>query len=269
MSDTDPTGDRTNETVELLRSFELTEYEAKCFTALARIGQGTAKEVSEVADVPQARVYDCMETLCERGLADSQQSKPRRYRGAAPDEAVETLERDVHAKLDRLGDVLPRLRADNRPEKGGEIWVTEGDDEVAERTARLVAESDTEILLAVAVEDLLTEAVVEALASAADRGVSVTVGSPSADIRERVGAAVPEATAVETWTWWEDHPIRPGAMSSVLMVDGRSLLVSADAPTDLPGVRTHRAVWTDSDDAPLVRVLRPLLARAITGDGDW
>ncbi|MCT9098343.1 TrmB family transcriptional regulator [Haloarchaeobius sp. HME9146] len=263
---TDSPEELATEAVDLLKAFELTEYEAKCFTALCRIGQGTAKEVSEVAGVPQARVYDCMDSLQERGLADAQQSKPRRYRGTGPDEAVDTLERRVDEKLSRLGELLPQLGADAREEKGGEIWVTEGDAEVAERMARLVGAAETEVLLAVAVEDLLTDTLLDALRAASTRGVSVTVGSPAPAVRDTVSSDVTGATVVETWTWWESHPIRPGAMSSVLMVDGHSLLVSADAPTDLPGVRTHRAVWTDGDDAPLVSMMRPLLSQAIAGD---
>jgi hypothetical protein len=49
------------------------------------------------------------------------------------------------------------------------------------------------------------------------------------------------------------------------MVDGDALLVSSDASTNLPGVRKHRAVWTDSADAPVVGLMRPLLANAIRG----
>ena len=47
------------------------------------------------------------------------------------------------------------------------------------------------------------------------------------------------------------------------MVDGAQLLVAADIQTSLPGVRKHRAVWTDGDTAPLVGMMRPLLADAI------
>ncbi|WP_435346747.1 TrmB family transcriptional regulator [Haloarchaeobius sp. HRN-SO-5] len=268
MNDTDAgaTDELVAETVDLLRAFELTEYEAKCLAAVARIGQGTAKEVSEVADVPQARVYDCMETLQERGLVDVQQSKPRRYRGTDCEEAVDTLERRVQGKIERLSELLPRLRAAEREESSGEIWVTDGSDEVAERMASLLDDADDDAMLAVATDDLLTADLLSALRDADDRDVAVTVGSPSADIREVVAEAVPGGTVVETWTWWESHPIRPGAVSSVLMVDGTALLVSADAPSDLPGVRTHRAVWTDCAEAPLVGLMRPLLANAIRGE---
>ncbi|SDM59111.1 TrmB family transcriptional regulator [Haloarchaeobius iranensis] len=268
MTDTDAgsTDDIVAETVELLKSFELTEYEAKCFVALARIGQGTAKEASEVADVPQARVYDCMETLQDRGLVDVQQSKPRQYRGSDSDDALDTIERRVDRKLERLQELLPQLREGERGDDGGEIWVTDGSDEVAERMATLVEATTDEVMLAVAALDLLTDDLLDALAAAADAGVDVTVGSPDGTIRERVTERVADATVVETWTWWETVPIRNGAVSSVLMTDGEALLVSADAPTELPSVRTHRAVWTDSGEAPLVGMMRPLLANAIRGE---
>lgn len=47
--------------IEALTELGLTEYEARCFVALSQLTQGTAKEISRVADVPQSRVYDVTE----------------------------------------------------------------------------------------------------------------------------------------------------------------------------------------------------------------
>jgi len=55
-------------------------------------------------------------------------------------------------------------------------------------------------------------------------------------------------------------------VSSVLLVDGRALLVSSDDPSSLPGREGHRAVWTDGANTPLVGLLRPLLERAVRGE---
>ncbi|MFB6201966.1 MAG: TrmB family transcriptional regulator [Halorhabdus sp.] len=261
------TGDRetsiVEESVELIRTFDFTEYEAKCFVGLTRIGQGTAKDVSEVADVPRARVYDCMDSLQERGLVDVQQGTPREFRAADPDEAISLLDRRVTEILDRLDTLLGRLQAPEAEEAAGDVWVMEGDAEVSERMDGLLEAAEEEVLLAVAVEDLLTADLLAALQAAADRGVDIVIGSPAEPIRERLATDVPDATVLETWTWWDSHPIQPGAVSAILMVDGERLLVSADIQTSLPGVRKHRAVWTDGDSAPLVGMMRPLLADAI------
>ncbi|WP_436927211.1 TrmB family transcriptional regulator [Halosimplex amylolyticum] len=251
------------ETTSLLETFGLTTYEAKCFVALTRIRHGTARELAEVADVPRPRVYDSVESLQERGLADVQDSKPRQFRAPEPRDAVETVRREYGERLDRLEGLLPRLRSpEPRDERAG-VWVVEGNDAVSDRLAGLADDATDELLVVVAVESLLTDELRASLSAADDRGVAVTVGSPSRAIRETVADVAPGATVVETWTWWEDHPIRPGEISSILMADGSQLLVSSDLETDLPGVDRHSAVWTDDERAPLVGLMRPLLASAI------
>jgi len=252
------------ETVDSLRPFGFTEYEAKCFVGLARIESGTAKEVSDVSEVPRARVYDCMETLAKRGLVDIQNASPRRFRAASTDETIRVLDRECTRRIDRLEEHLRRLEPPDGSEENFDVWVIEGDDEVAKRVERLIGSAEDELLLAVAVDGLLTDDVREALAEATDRGVAIIAGSPSGEIRSELRDLLSEATVLETWTWWESHPIQPGAISAIVMADGHSLLVSADIETSLPGVRKHRALWTDSKTAPLVGMMRPLLENAIT-----
>lgn len=264
-SSTESEGERVTTAIRTLRSFGFTEYESKCFVALARIRTGTASDVSDVADVPQSRVYDCMETLQERGLVHVQHGTPRRFRAVAPDEAVATLDQWCRERLDRLDELLPTLTVAGQSEEAGTVWTMEGKAEISDRLVALLDDAEAEVLLAVAVEELLTDALVAALERATDRGVDVTVGSPGGPIRERLADALPAATVVETWTWWESYPIRSGAITSVFMADGHSLLVSADDRASLPGVSKHRALWTDSTDAPLVGLMRPLISNAVTG----
>ena len=264
--DLDANGDAdfVAETTSVLESLGLTEYEARCFVALTRIGQGTAREIAEVADVPRPRVYDSVEALQGRGLADVQDAQPRRFRAPDPHDAVETIRREYGRRLDRLDGLLPRLQSPPAREDRAGVWVVEGDEAVSDRLAGLAGDATDELLVVIAVEDLLTEEVTAGLAAAADRGVSVTLGSPGGEIREAVATAAPDASVVETWTWWEDYPIRPGEISSILMADARELLVSSEVETDLPGVAKHSAVWTDDERAPLVGMMRPLLSSAIT-----
>ncbi|PSQ27097.1 TrmB family transcriptional regulator [Halobacteriales archaeon QS_9_67_15] len=255
--------DLVAETTTLLETFGLTGYEAKCFVALTRIGHGTARELADIADVPRPRVYDSVESLRERGLADVQDSQPRQFRAPEPRDAVETIRREYGERLDRLDGLLPRLQSpEPRDERAG-VWVVEGDDAVSDRLVGLADDATDELLLVVAVESLLTEELRRSLSAADERGVTITVGSPSPVVRETIGDLAPGATVLETWTWWEDHPIEPGEISSILMADGRELLVSSNLETDLPSVDRHSAVWTDDERAPLVGLMRPLLANAI------
>jgi sugar-specific transcriptional regulator TrmB len=264
-SDADSTdgADLVEETTSVLESLGFTEYEARCFVALTRLGQGTAREVAEVAGVPRPRVYDSVEQLQERGLADVQDAQPRRFRAADPHDAVETVRREYGRRLDRLDGLLPRLRSPRSREESAGMWVVEGNEAVSDRLAALAADATEELLVVVAVPDLLTDEFVDELGAAADRGVSITLASPGGEIRDSVRAIAPDADVVETWTWWEEYPIRAGEISAILMADGQELLVSSELESDLPGVETHSAVWTDDERAPLVGVMRPLLSNAI------
>jgi len=258
--------DAVAETEAVLKALGLTEYEAKCFVAATRIGTGTAKEMGEVADVPRARVYDCMDALAERGLVDVQESKPKQYRAVRPETAIGTLRRAFDDRFDRLEELLPTLHATARDAEDEQVWVVEGGADVVERMVSLVEDATDSVLVAVGAENLLTDDLLAALVDAAERGVDVTLGSPGEPIRNAALDVIPGATVMETWTWWETFPIRPGAVSSVLLVDGRSLLVSSDDPGALPGRKGHRAVWTDGANTPLVGLLRPLLERAVRGE---
>ena len=123
--DLDANGDAdfVAETTSVLESLGLTEYEARCFVALTRIGQGTAREIAEVADVPRPRVYDSVEALQGRGLADVQDAQPRRFRAPDPHDAVETIRREYGRRLDRLDGLLPRLQSPPAREDRAGVWV--------------------------------------------------------------------------------------------------------------------------------------------------
>jgi sugar-specific transcriptional regulator TrmB len=261
------TVDAVPETESLMEALGFTEYEAKCFVAATRVGTGTAKELSDVGDVPRARVYDCMDSLAERGLVDVQEANPKRYRAVRPQTAIATLQRSFEDRFDQLNELLPALHTTAREsEDDDDVWVIEGGADVAERMVGLVQDAEDSVVIAIGAEGLLTDDLLAALVAAGERGVAVTVGSPGQPVRERVRDATPDASVRETWTWWKSFPIRPGAVSSVLLVDGRALLVSSDDPSSLPGREGHRAVWTDGANTPLVGLLRPLLEQAVRGE---
>jgi sugar-specific transcriptional regulator TrmB len=254
--------DAQDASVEILQEFGLTEYRAKAFVALTRLGEGTAKEVSEVADIPQARVYDCMEALHERGLVDVRRSKPRLFRAVGVEEALEKLQRRYDDRLTRLESNLSRLETPETGDDGAGVWTAEGTEAITDRMRRIVANAEAEVWVALPEAALATDELLSALAGAVDRGVEVTVGSPAEAIRDAVSADVPGASVVETWTWWDELPVAPGEVSAVVLADDDATLA---AVAEGVGTRTHRAVWAADADSALVSVLRPVLAQAIRG----
>lgn len=105
--------------IDALDKAGLTEYEAKCFVALTRIDEGTAKEISQLSGVPQSRVYDTVEQLHEMGLVDIQQSEPRLYRAISKTEALDKLHREYKANLEAADSALDEVKsAETQEDKG-------------------------------------------------------------------------------------------------------------------------------------------------------
>lgn len=91
---------------DLLQSLGLKEYEAKCFVALSRVDSGTAKDVSELSEVPRTRVYDAVRVLETKGLVETQHSNPQRFRAVSIEEATHTLRDEYEDRVTDLEDAL-------------------------------------------------------------------------------------------------------------------------------------------------------------------
>ncbi|WP_240334713.1 TrmB family transcriptional regulator [Halorussus sp. MSC15.2] len=82
--------DRQTRAARLLQQLGLKEYEAKCFVVLTRKGTATAKQISEITDVPRTRVYDAIRVSEAQGLVEIQHTNPRQYRAVPLEEATRT-----------------------------------------------------------------------------------------------------------------------------------------------------------------------------------
>jgi predicted DNA-binding transcriptional regulator len=74
------------EIIAALKRQGFTEYEAKAYLTLVRLGKSTAREIGEAARVPQGRVYSVLRTLSVRGFVNVQEGSPALY--FAPDPAA-------------------------------------------------------------------------------------------------------------------------------------------------------------------------------------
>jgi sugar-specific transcriptional regulator TrmB len=241
----EPPADPWSVAVEQLQEFGLSAYAARTFVALSTLGTGTARDVSRVASVPRTRVYDAVEELQEMGLASVHQSSPRTFVVPAMETVSRTFENEFQRRIGLLGTALRALDTESPPVGG--VRTVEGQSAVTDRVLSLLGEADEEVVYATA-EDLLTPAVIEAVAAADDRGVSVTVGGASATVRERVRTAVPDA-AVDASAW----DIADTALGRVLVVDGERTLLSARDDG------TETAVWSDAASRGFAAVLRAMV----------
>lgn len=135
------TNKNLEEAVEVLQQLGLKEYEARCFVGLSRLHSGTAKQLSEMTEVPRTRVYDAIRMLEAQGLVEIQHSSPQQFRAVPLEEATETLRDQYEARVDRLHgalDTVEVIDADDDESPVQEVWAMTGQDAIENRTNELI-----------------------------------------------------------------------------------------------------------------------------------
>ena len=252
---TDSSDDPRSAAIEQLEQFGLSTYAARTFVALKSLGTGTAKDVSGVSDVPRTRVYDAIDELREQALVDVQQSSPKQFWAISAETASQKFEHEMDHRLSVLSTALDELEPAHRSEEQQGVWTVNGRPAVTDRALEFVQGADDEIVY-MTVDDLLTDDLIDALGTAAERGVTISLGGVSSDVQEQIQDDIPGAELFDSLWVWSDTPA-----GRLLMVDGTQTLVSVLVngndvpPTDR---RSETAIWGSGETNSLVVVLRAI-----------
>ncbi|WP_049928613.1 TrmB family transcriptional regulator [Halopiger goleimassiliensis] len=248
----------SDEAIRTLSNLGLTEYEARCFVALARIDCGTAKEISDVADVPRSRVYDTVERLERKGLVSVQQSDPREFQAVSIETAIDRIRDDYDSRINAAQNALEQLeRPDSRENEG--MWAISRTEQVADRIDTFLEDASESIHLIVAAEETVDERVHEGLRDAVDRGVDVVVEVPTDDVRETFADADSGATVVVADDLETTNAVYGEWPGRLLLVDEEAIVATGIKESDLPDVLQETAVWTYGRDHGFAVWTRQLL----------
>ena len=253
--------------VALLQQLGLKEYEAKSFVALTRRPEATAKEISEVSDVPRTRVYDAVRVLENKGLVETQHSSPKQFRAVTIDEATDTLRAEYDARITELHETLADLEPtepDEQQEITHEVWALSGQQAIASRAQSLIDDADEEVMFVVGREAAFTESTAARLRAAVDRGVTVIVGTPHSALRDRIQAAVPDAEVFRSELEWLRNSALTGdntEISRLLLADRMAILVSSTYQNGSD--RDEQAVFGRGFENGVVAIVRRLMATGL------
>ncbi|MFC6613658.1 TrmB family transcriptional regulator [Halopenitus salinus] len=261
----DPSDHARSTAIKQLKALGLSAYAARTFVALVSLGQGTARDVSELADVPRTRVYDAADELRDRGLVDVKRSNPKRFWAISTETAGRHFEQEYDRRVTALTDALDGLETTNRSSQQRGVWTVTGRETVAERVVDLISAADDEVVYMTA-EELLTEEIVESLARASDDGVSIRLAEMSDGTEDRLERTVPGARPFESLWDWSDTPA-----GRLLMVDRERTLVSVLVDGNgehPPEPRDETAIWGAGRTNSLVVVLKALFTWQLDDDHD-
>ena len=252
------------EAIDLLQDLGLKEYEAKCFAALTRLPTGTAKEISDSAEVPRTRVYEAVRVLESKGLVEIQQGNPQYFRALSVNEAVVVLANHYSSRIDELDRALHDIEGEaERPEQDShEVWSLTTTTSIAARANEMVRAGTEEIFLIVGTKGMLTDDLYESLNEADSAGADVIVGAIEPKTRESIRDRVPGAEVFETGLEWLESPEATPDDASIgilLMVDRTELLVSSQTPVE-DREASERAIYGRGFSNGLIVIARRLLA---------
>jgi sugar-specific transcriptional regulator TrmB len=224
------TDDTHREAVEVLQQLGLKEYEAKCFVGLSRLSKGTAKQLSDITEVPRTRIYDAIRVLEAQGLVEIHHSSPKKFRAVSIEEATETLRDQYDDRVDRLESMLEQVQQvdPDDEETVQEVWAMTGADAAANRTEKLIDDASDEIVLVLGHESLLSDDLIAALKTRTG-DTDVIIGAVTETLEERIKSEIPAARTFVSGLEWLQHDSDPTddlAIGRLMLVDRAAILVS-------------------------------------------
>lgn len=254
------TDDALEEAIDVLQELGLREYEARCFVGLSRLPTGTAREISDVTDVPRTRVYEATRVLAAEGLVEVQHSSPQQFRAVSLTEAAEILREQYEHRVDRLTDALSGIEQleSTSDESVQEVWAMTGTESIANRTQRLIDAADDEVVVVIGDESLLTEELTASLRQTPN-DVSVLIGAVSESLRDEIEPAVPEATVFVSGLDWLRQQRQAGepSVGRLLLVDESTILLS----TIVAESGEEHAIYGEGFGNGMVVIARRLMAQ--------
>lgn len=253
------------EAAAALQELGLTEYESRCFVALARMSSGTAKEISQVADVPRSRVYDTVERLDKRGLVDVQYSEPREYKAVSTEAAFRRLREDYDSRIEAAENALKQVEEPDSDDDEG-MWAIVQRDHVTDRIVALLRDAEATVHHVVAAESVVDDRILDELAATAERDAAVYVEVPTEDVRARFADAVTGATVVVSEGLRETNDVYGESPAQLMLVDHQAVVAAGVKESGLPDVTRELAVWTYGNDHGFAVWIRELLADRLPDD---
>lgn len=247
--------------VDALVELGLRQYEAQCFVALTQLSEGTAKEISQVADVPQSRVYDVVEQLHRLGLVDIQQSDPRKYSVVPVEVARKRLRQQYRGHLETAVTHLEELEQRTTDDDG--VWKVASHTDVRNRTTAAIEDATSEIYLLAADEEFVRPSLLERLAAARDRNVAVFAEVPSPSVRRDVHETVPTASVAVTDFDFDSRGATDRSLGRLLLVDRETVVLSALTEGLVPRETRETGVWASEQGHGLVVWLRFILEQRL------
>lgn len=163
----------TRKIEENLVKLGLKKVEARAYIALARLGTAVASRIAKEAGIPLSKIYDILRGLEEKGLIESQESRPKVYRITDPNRGLKSLIKQYETTLAETLEMIKEIRVSGEPEATGVVWTVRGRRNIISRMCSLFNEASYG--LAIATTDYILSKVMDKIVAVANKGVNISL----------------------------------------------------------------------------------------------
>lgn len=161
----------TEEIIINLVRLGFSSYEAKVYLALVKKNPAIGYEISKIARVPAAKIYETLTKLKNKGAIIANNTDPVTYRPVPPDVLLKRLKNDFVNTIDDLEDKLQQIQP--LPEIDF-TWNISGYKTVLNKITNLISNSDKSLLLSIWPKE--AELVKDYVVKSQNRGVKIIAG---------------------------------------------------------------------------------------------
>ncbi len=240
--------------VQSLMKLGLTEYEARIYVVLTKMGPRNASEISFLGKVPRPKTYGAIRGLESKGLLRIVPGKPERYMAVSPNDVLVPLVDKLNKETTECVNVVENLAMafesskyvyTEKPYERYDLWSVRGRDKVYKRVQDMISEAKVNVFFTTTANGLVRvyKAQSEVLEKAAQRGAKVKVVAPVNQGNASVARELAEVIEVRNIT----VPIMHFASA-----DSAEIIFLEDIPDDT-NVNAGQDVATWTNDPLLVK----------------
>ena len=240
--------------VQSLMKLGLTEYEARIYVVLTKMGSRNASEISFLGKVPRPKTYGAIRGLESKGLLRIVPGKPERYMAVSPNDVLIPLVEKLNRETTECVQVVENLALafessryvyTEKPYERSDLWSVKGRDKVYKRVQDMIGEAKVNVFFTTSANGLVRvyKAQSEVLEKASERGAKVRVAAPINQINASVARELGEVIEVR-------NAVVP--MVKFVSADSAEIMFTEDIPDDT-NVTAGQDVGTWTNDPLLVK----------------
>src|ERR671925_373896 len=163
-----------------MESLGLTSYEIKVYLSLLEAGSMTASNISKKSGVPYSKIYEVLNSLEDKGWAESDRSRPQKFFPRSPQTGLEAMKMRIENGIKDnesliMSELMPVYEKRGIREKP-EIWVVRGIYNIAAKVSEIIQTSQHELLIALPkVAENIAKPIQPMLRMLYERGVRIAV----------------------------------------------------------------------------------------------